>query len=356
MLFVHHLLSPDAQGEFLTKPETFAAEQLAIQEEIQEGIILRASNGVYTVQNLSDNSSPASIYRCSLRGNLLKEFQYSSSESLPRRVVEAKRPVKSDSAAVGDRVSFLSSDNGTGTIVDVHPRATRFARSGFRGRDQTIISNLDQLVIVFSCADPRPDLWKIDRWLVSAESFGLEPLIVANKRDLVDSSVYLNYFDEYIKIGYRVIPASALTLEGLDELNKALKNRISAFTGPSGVGKSSLLNCIDPGLNLATADIGSVTHKGRHTTTARQLISLKNGGWVADTPGLRQLNLHPMDRNEIADCFLELRHAVEKGCRFPNCMHETEPECSIKQVFEQGLITERRFQSFLSLVREMQKQ
>jgi ribosome biogenesis GTPase len=286
---------------------------------------------------------------CTLRGNLRKKFTYNTSSSQPRRVVTSKRTQYADAVAVGDRVRISMIDVHTGVIAEVLPRDTQFARAAFRGREQPLVTNLDQLVIVFACAEPNPDLWRLDRWLASAESSGLDALIVANKRDKVDSATAAERFAEFRDIGYRVIETSAKAPIGIEALRDALNGRISAFTGPSGVGKSSLLNVLQPGLKLATAEVGEITFKGKHTTTVRELIPLESGGWVADTPGLRQLDLLPATRSELLDCFVEFAPYLETPCRFRNCRHLNEPDCNLKAAAAAGKISARRYESFLSL-------
>jgi ribosome biogenesis GTPase / thiamine phosphate phosphatase len=322
---------------------------------VQEGIVLRAISGIYVVQSDTDKDSSPRKFNCSLRGNLKKTFTYSTSGSTPRRVTQAKRPQTTDTVAVGDRVRFTLINETEGIIEAILPRLTRFARASFRGREQTLVTNLDQLAIVFACAEPNPDQWRIDRWIVAAESNGIEPLIVANKRDLVDETLFQKRFGDFMRIGYRVIATSVKGEIGIDALRAALRGRISAVTGPSGVGKSSLLNSVQPGLKLATGDIGHVTFKGRHTTTVRELIPLESGGWVADTPGLRQLELLAMSREELADCFIEFAPFLESPCRFHNCRHESEPGCHLKAAVESGQVSHRRYESFLLLAREIKE-
>jgi ribosome biogenesis GTPase / thiamine phosphate phosphatase len=325
------------------KPETAAAWE-------QEGIVLRAVSGQYVVQVGGDKSAaPAEQIVCTLRGNLKKNFTFNTSDSVSRRVVRAKRPLTKDTVAIGDRVGITRADDHSGVIEEILPRTSQFARAGDRGRVQTLVTNLDQLVIVFACAEPNPDLWRLDRWLVAAETNGLEPLIVANKRELVNKDVFEENFAEFARIGYRVIAASAKDQIGIDELRAALRGRISAFTGPSGVGKSSLLNAVQPGLQLDTGGIGYTTFKGRHTTTVRELIPLESGGWVADTPGLRQLELLELDRDELAEGYVEFRPFLATPCRFRDCRHDAEPGCNLKAAVESGEVSRRRYDSFLTL-------
>jgi ribosome biogenesis GTPase len=309
---------------------------------LNEGIVLSAISGAYIVD------SDGRLVRCTLRGNLKKEFQYSTSTSFGKRVTRAKRPHTTDTVAVGDRVRFTDGEAGQGVIEEIQPRKSRFARSGFRGQEQTMVCNLDQVMVVFSCAEPRPDPWKVDRFLAAAETEGLEAIIVANKSDLVEPAEIERTFREWLAVGYPVLPTSAHQERGVDKLRDSLRDRVSAFVGPSGVGKSSLLNVIQPGLNLRTTDIGYVTFKGKHTTTAAQLIPLHSGGWVADTPGLRQLELTETDRDAIAECFPEFRPHLGH-CKFDDCRHESEPGCALKQAVEQGLISRRRYESFLAI-------
>ncbi|HEV2474688.1 MAG TPA: ribosome small subunit-dependent GTPase A [Chthonomonadales bacterium] len=321
----------------------------ARQPELREGLVLRAVNGLYLVQ--IDTEGPVVQLQCSLRGNLKKSFQYSTSASTPRRVTSTRRHFARDPVAIGDRVRVQALSTGSGVIEEILPRHSRFERAAFGGRAQTMVSNLDQLAIVFACAEPRPDLYRLDRWLVTAECHGLSPLIVANKRDLVEEQEFQAAFCEYLELGYRVIESSAVDEVGLQEVREALRGRITAFTGPSGVGKSSLLNALQPGLGLITGELGQITFKGRHTTTTRELIPLSFGGWAADTPGLRQLEFLSLDEEDILNGFVECRSLPAPACRFPNCRHQTEPGCRILQAVQDEVMSARRYRSLIELMK-----
>ena len=312
---------------------------------VKEGIVVRAVSGVYSVQ------SNAHVVHCTLRGNLKKAFEFTTSGSNPRRVTRAKRQWVHDTVSIGDHVKYVETKHGAGVIEEVLPRKTAFARSGFRGKEQTIVSNLDQLVIVFAPLEPRLDPWKLDRFLIASEASEIQPLIVANKCDLASEEEIDQAFGPFAQLGYRVLPTSVKASRGLDELRDALKDRVSAFVGPSGVGKSSLLNAVQPGLNLKIGDIGYVTFKGRHTTTASQLIPFRFGGWVADTPGLRDLELATHQRDQLEHSFPEFGEFLGK-CRFQDCKHEKEPGCAIKAAVEEGQIQPRRYESFVALAGE----
>jgi len=331
------------------KTETQPAESQTAALPTRDGLVLRVDSGLYIVHADPDKNNSVQRVVCRLRGNLRKNLTFSAAEGLPRRVIRAKRPPTTDVVAVGDRVRFTPIDSGNGIIEEVYPRESHFSRSSFRGREQTLLTNLDQLVIVFACAEPNPDLWRLDRWLACAEYCGLGSLIVANKRDRVDDAAFRDRFAEFSDIGCRVIETSAKSGLGIEALRSALHGCISAFTGPSGVGKSSLLNALQPGLKLAIGDVGEVTFKGRHTTTVRELIPLECGGWVADTPGLRQLDLLTMSRDELLACFVEFPAVLETPCRFRNCRHENEPGCALKAAVAAGAISARRYESFLQL-------
>ncbi|MGC8666509.1 MAG: ribosome small subunit-dependent GTPase A [Chthonomonadales bacterium] len=315
---------------------------------LKEGVVVRAVSGVYTVDD------GERTVHCLLRGNLKKVLEFTASPSGSKRVSRVRRLRTTDPIAVGDRVRFAETRHGQGIIEEVLPRHSMFVRAGFRGMQHTVVSNIDQVMIVFACAEPRPDPWKLDRFLVAAELEGLAPFIIANKVDLVPEEEFRAQFEPFTSIGYAVIPASAVRGDGVDEVRRILQNRITAFVGPSGVGKSSLLNAIQPGLKLRTGEIGAATHKGRHTTTMAQLIPLRFGGWVADTPGMRRFDLVHIDPEDLVYGFPEMVPLLGK-CRFADCQHIAEPDCAIRQAAESGTVQRRRYESYRILHSELQQ-
>lgn len=254
-----------------------------------------------------------------------------------------------DIAALGDRVRITVLPDGSGVIEEVEERKRAIVRLDPRPQgeyQQVLLANPDQAVFVFACAHPAPRLRMLDRFLVIAEKQNVPPLIVANKTDLVKDPKEL--FGLYETIGYRVIYTSTQTGAGLDELHEALKGKISALAGPSGVGKSSLLNAIQPGLGLAVREISAAMGKGRHTTVARQMFPLEGGGYVADTPGWKSLALWDTQPEEMDAYFPELRSLVAQ-CQFSDCTHIHEPGCAVRRALEEGKIHPQRYDSYLRL-------
>ena len=210
-----------------------------------------------------------------------------------------------------------------------------------------MVANLDQVLVVFACADPDPHVRMVDRFLVVAEQNEIEAVIVANKVDLVGAEAARRIFGPYEEIGYAVEYVSARAAIGIDALRDRLAGRISVVTGPSGAGKSTLLNAIQPGLHLATGEVSEALHKGRHTTVAAELLPVRStdGGYVADTPGIRELGLWDIPPDELAWCFREFRPFLG-GCAFNDCRHVGEPRCAIRGAVAGGGISEARYDSY----------
>jgi ribosome biogenesis GTPase len=213
---------------------------------------------------------------------------------------------------------------------------------------QIIIANPDQTVFVFACARPEPHLGMLDRLLVVAEKQGIPILIIANKVDLVEAAQAQGLFSRYAQLGYPLIYTSAKSGFGIPELIEKLKAKISVLAGPSGSGKSSLLNFIQPGLGLEIRSISQATEKGKHTTVVRQLFPLESGGYVADTPGLKALALWDIHPEELDGYFPELRGLVA-DCQFSDCTHIHEPGCAVQSAMARGEIHPERYASYVRM-------
>lgn len=264
--------------------------------------------------------------------------------------------VGGEKLAVGDDVTLeLDPGDGTATILNILPRRSSLARrnpGGMHG-SRTIVANVDQVVVVFALVHPEPNEKMLDRFLVIAEANELLARVIINKTDLGAEEEARRRFDSYAALGYPVHYTSAVTGHGLDEIHQALKGRVSALSGPSGVGKSSLMNALYPGLNLRVGEISESVNKGRHTTVGALMHPLPDGGYVVDTPGLREVGLWGITVPELDRCFPELGALVGE-CRFADCRHTVEPDCAIRQALERGTVKRERFESYLKLREELE--
>ncbi len=301
------------------------------------GLIVKAQSGFFTVH--TENGDVI----CKLRGKL------------------KQKKLESDLATVGDRVTISLLDDGTGMIESVGERTRaltrrkpspkgRAARGGDTDdqRESIILANPDQAVFVFACAQPAPHLGMLDRFLVVAEANRIPAIICANKIDMVSREEAEKLFGGYQTIGYTVIFSSAINGNGVSELREKLRGKISVLTGPSGVGKSSLLNAIQPQLGITVKTVSHTTQKGRHTTVHPELIPLNEGGWVADTPGIRALALYDIDKYELDGYFRDICIYVDH-CAFSDCTHVQESGCAVRAAVERGDIQSRRYESYLKI-------
>jgi ribosome biogenesis GTPase / thiamine phosphate phosphatase len=265
-----------------------------------------------------------------------------------RRILKTLSTDQRHVVAAGDRVWARPEGADEGIIERVEPRHGVLSRAS-RGRQHVLVANVDQLIIVVSAAEPRLKPHLVDRYLVTAEKGGIEPIVCINKVDLVDAAELQPVVGVYSQLGYRVLLVSASKGWGIEHLRRLLRDRQSVFAGQSGVGKSSLLNGVEPGLELRVRTVSSENEKGRHTTTTAELIPLAAGGYVFDTPGIRQFQLWDVIPQEVAGYFRELRPYVSR-CRYPNCTHAHEEPCAVKDAVADGFIDTRRYESYLAML------
>lgn len=309
--------------------------------ELLEGLVIRTQSGFFTVQ------TPQGPIICQLRGRLKEEAKDTDIMALGDRVTLERLPIKADTVggvivAVAERERVLSrvaTSSAVGTSAE---------------REQVIIANPDQAIFVFAAAQPAPHTRMLDRFLVAGEKAGIPEIrICVNKTDLVGDALEETQaiFAVYEQIGYPVLYVSAQTGEGIAALREALAGKISVFTGPSGVGKTSLLNAIEPELGRHVREVSLATAKGRHTTRYSELVPLAGGGYIADTPGIRAIAPWDVEPDELDAYFVEIAPHVEQ-CKFQDCTHVHEPGCGVLAAIERGEITPERYESYLRL-REM---
>jgi ribosome biogenesis GTPase / thiamine phosphate phosphatase len=324
-------------------------------DDLLTGTVLRAVSGFYDVQPDGPGGPP--IIRCRLRDRLRKDLVLTESKSYAQRVRQVRRLAVVEPVVAGDRVRLrLAPTSGTavpeGVIEEVLPRHRELARQavtdGAVPVGQTIVANLDQVLLVFAAAEPSPALGLVDRFLVSCEYARLPAVLIINKCDLGIPDALAHDLAVYERIGYPVLRTSAATGLGLDALRATVHGRTSAFVGPSGVGKSTLLNTLEPGLGLRVGEVSAATGKGRHTTRHAQLIPLGGGGFLADTPGLRLLALWQVPDDVLDQQFPELRPYLGK-CRFGNCAHVDDAGCAVREAVARGEVDERRHLSYVKL-------
>ncbi len=295
-----------------------------------KGMVRRVGGGIYTVALESGE-----IVEASLRGRLKLEER------------------TGDQVVIGDRVRVELIDDEAHVIEEVFPRETAITRSRFGGRTiKVLVANADRLLVVVAAAQPKPRRDLIDRLLVVGESGGVTPVIIINKMDFDGAAEVAKGLEEvYLPLGYDVLRISALLSQGMDRLAEQLCHGIAALAGPSGVGKSSLVNALEPEHALRTGELSRKHGTGRHTTVSSSLIQLRCGGLVADTPGFSDVGVWGVPREELDGCFPELR-ALKASCRFRECSHLHEPDCAVRQALEEGAIDPGRFESYRILYEE----
>jgi ribosome biogenesis GTPase / thiamine phosphate phosphatase len=319
----------------------------------EQGIVLSGTGGVWRVRR-----DGGAIVEASLRGRVKKSNAGRRADGSLRRdtIASAAETLK---LAVGDRVLLEHDANDAWAIAEILPRRSRLARrapGGGQG-ERIVAANVDQVVVVFAAANPEPHARMLDRFLVIAEANELAARVVINKVELVGGAeAARERWSDYERAGYPVHLTSAKRREGLDALHGALSGVVSVLTGPSGVGKSSLLNSMFPGLDLRVGEISESVNKGRHTTVGGYLHPLPgdDGGYVADTPGLREIGMWALAPESLDVCFPELRPYL-RHCRFADCRHGVEPDCAVRTAVEAGEVSRARYESYLKLRGELEQ-
>nr|MBC7611538.1 ribosome small subunit-dependent GTPase A [Pseudopedobacter sp.] len=297
-----------------------------------QGLVIKSTGSWYTV--LGDNEK---YYECRIKGKL-----------------RMKGLVSTNPVAVGDRVDFeLEPDQDTAVISKVHDRRNYIIRKSINLSKQVQIigANLDLACLVVTLASPRTSLGFIDRFLVTAEAYGIPAILVFNKLDLFNEEgleILANWMDLYESIGYPCYAVSAIKGLNIEDLESELKDKTTLFSGHSGVGKSSLINRLIPGKELRTGKISNWSDMGKHTTTFAELFELPFGGKLIDTPGIREMGIADIEKHELGHFFPEMR-ALMNQCRFNNCVHVNEPGCAVLKGLEEGEIEPTRYDSYQSI-------
>jgi ribosome biogenesis GTPase len=279
--------------------------------------------------------------------NLVRDESGALYQCATRRLLKTLATDQRHVVIAGDVVWFRPEGDGEGMIERVELRHGVLCRTS-RGRRHVLVSNVDQMLIVTSAAEPRLKPNLIDRFLISAEKANIRPIICINKIDLVEPADLMPLVGVYAQLGYEVQLVSATTGFGIERLRQRVAGAESVIAGQSGVGKSSLLNAIEPDLALRVQSVSEETQKGRHTTTTAELLPLSIGGFIVDTPGIRQFQLWDVIPEEVAGYFRELRPYVSQ-CRFPDCTHTHEDPCAVKDAVADGWIDARRYESYVQI-------
>jgi len=276
---------------------------------------------------------------------------------LPGRFRLDKKEV-TNPVAVGDIVTFTVENDGSGTITEIHTRENYIPRQATHGRrgEQILVANIDRAWVVQSVRQPKINLGFIDRFLVTCEAYEIPAGIIVNKMDLAKKGgeEFVEDIRElYLGLGYAFLTTSIHNEESIGRLEEELKAKTSVFIGPSGTGKTSLLNTLEPELALRTGEISSYSDKGKHTTTFATLIPLTMGGYIVDTPGIRELGLVNIEKSELSLFFPEMLEP-RQNCKYYNCTHTHEPGCGVIQAYEEGLIDPDRYNSYINILQSLE--
>jgi ribosome biogenesis GTPase len=278
------------------------------------------------------------------------------------KIIECRLPGKfrldikevTNPVAVGDSVEIEIESDGTGTIQEIKERKNYIPRQATHGRrgEQILVSNVDRAWVVQSIKQPKLKTGFIDRFLVTCEAYEVPAGIIINKKDLANkkSQHFIDdLMDLYSSLGYKILATSIHDEISLHKLLDELKDQTSVFIGPSGVGKSSLLNAIDPDINLKVNEVSTYSNKGKHTTTFAKLVPLKTGGYIVDTPGIREFGIVNVEKSELSLYFPEMIEP-RQHCKYYNCTHYHEPKCGVVKAFEDGKISPERYNSYLNIL------
>ncbi|NTW23496.1 MAG: ribosome small subunit-dependent GTPase A [Lentimicrobium sp.] len=300
-----------------------------------KGVVIRSTGSWCTV--LSDNGK---LTECKLKGN----FRIKG--------IRSTNPL-----AVGDKVEFIfQQDIKIGLIHTIADRFNYIIRKATRlsAMSHIIAANIDQAVVMVTLSRPRTSTGFIDRFLVTAEAYHIPAFLIFNKCDQYTEAemIVLNkMIDLYSGLGYPCFKTSALFNQGIEEVNELLRAKVSLVAGHSGVGKTALINVIEPGVIRKVGEISEYHHKGKHTTTFAEMIPLSNGGFVIDTPGIKEFGLVNFDKQEVPERFPEMRNLMHK-CQFNNCTHVHEPGCAVKSALAKGLLSQSRYSNYISIIND----
>lgn len=282
-----------------------------------KGVIIKGIGGFYYVDTAEG------VYECRARG---------------------KFRIKNITPLIGDHVEIEGDPKSLqGYIISIDERKNQLIRP--------TVANIDQVIIVFAAKRPDINMQLMQKFLVYSEYKGLNVVVCINKIDLDEEKDYLKVVNMLESVPYKVITTSVKEKTGIEQLEELLKDKVSVFAGPSGAGKSSLLNCIQPGLQLKTGELSKKIDRGTHTTRHAELIKLEKGGMVADTPGFTSFDVDELELDKLQSCFPEFE--AWRSCRFPNCMHDKEPQCGVKEAVEEGKISNFRYEFYRSLLNEL---